>query len=122
MRYRKDYGTVQTLRFHYLTKNMIVPIGRESYISFHTLLIHLTVSNCFFFVNQTGEEVRPNFDWFKKQVKERRWLRSSYDRYRCSICYLGKEAAKLKLKHNKSDDDMMTVTDKNGLVNEKKNK
>ena len=25
-----------------------------------------------FFINQTGEEVRPSFDWFKKQVKERR--------------------------------------------------
>ena len=26
-----------------------------------------------FFINQTGEEVRPSFDWFKKQVKERRY-------------------------------------------------
>ena len=67
---------------------------------------------------------KPSFEWFKKQVKERRWLRSNYDRYyyRCSICYLGKEAAKLKLQHNKGDDDMMIVTDKNGLVNEKKNR
>ena len=24
------------------------------------------------FINQTEEEVRPSFDWFKKQVKERR--------------------------------------------------
>ena len=72
-----------------------------------------------FFINQTGEEVRPSFNWFKKQVKERRQLRSNYDRYRCSICYLRKEATKFKHQHNKIDDNMMTVIDKNGLGNGK---
>ena len=43
-----------------------------------------------FFINQNGEEIRPSFKCFKKQIKERIWLRSNYDRYRCSICYLGK--------------------------------
>ena len=47
-------------------------------------------------------------------------VKSNYDRYRCSICYLGKEAAKLKHQQNKSDEDMMVVSDKNGFENEKK--
>ena len=34
--------------------------------------------------------------------------------------YLGKEAAKLKHQQNKSDEDMMAVSDKNGFKNEKK--
>ena len=33
---------------------------------------------------------------------------------------LKKEAAKLKYQHNKSDEDMMVVSDKNGFKNEKK--
>ena len=73
-------------------------------------------------MKRTGEEIVPSFDWFRKQAKQRRWLRCNYDRYRCSICYLGKEAAKLKYQHNKIDDNMMTVTDKNGFENEKKNR
>ena len=49
-----------------------------------------------FYMKRTGEEIVPSFDWFRKQSKQRRWLKNNYDRYRCSIYYLGKEAAKLK--------------------------
>ena len=73
-----------------------------------------------YYKNQTGEEIGPIFTWFKKQVKERRWLRSNYDCYRFSICYLAKKAAKLKHQHDKSDEDMMIVSDKNVLGNGKK--
>ena len=55
-----------------------------------------------YYKNQTGKEVGPSFEWFKKQTKQRRWLRSNYDRYRCSICYLGKEAIKLKYQQTKN--------------------
>ena len=71
-------------------------------------------------MKRTGKEIVPSFDWFRKQAKQRRWLRSNYDRYRCSICYLGKEEAKLKYQYNKRDEDMMVVSDKNGFENEKK--
>ena len=73
-----------------------------------------------YYKNQTEEETGPSFDWFKTHAKKKRWLKSNYDRYRCSICYLGKEAAKLKYQQNKSDEDMMVVLDKNGLENQKK--
>ena len=74
-----------------------------------------------FYIRRTGEEIVPSFDWFRKQTKQRRWLRINYNRYRCSIFYLGKKAAKLKYQHNKSDEDMMAVSNKNGFENEKKN-
>ena len=45
-----------------------------------------------YYKNQMEEEVGPSFEYFKQQDKKRRWLESNYDRYRCSICYLGKEA------------------------------
>ena len=47
-------------------------------------------------------------------------MRSNYDRYRCSICYLGKEAIELKCQQQKTDDDMMVVLDKNSMENIKK--
>ena len=49
-----------------------------------------------FYMKRTREEIVPSFDWFRKQTKQRRWLRCNYDRYRSSICFLGKEAMKLK--------------------------
>ena len=73
-----------------------------------------------YYKNKTEEEVGPSFEWFKKQVKQRRWLRSNYDRYRCSICYLGKEAKKLKYQLQQTDENVMIVLDKNGLENRKK--
>ena len=71
-------------------------------------------------MKRTGEEIVPSFDWFRKQTKQSRWLRSNYDRYRCSICYLRKEAAKLKYQHNKSYEDMMLYQIKMDLRMEKK--
>ena len=90
-------------------KRMPEKCWKENYLNF-----------CKFYKNYSEQENIPSFDWFRKQAISRRWLRSLYDRYRCCICYLGKEAKKLKDQQNKRDEDMMAVLDKNGSENEKK--
>ena len=48
-----------------------------------------------YYNDKVGYENSTSLQWFTENVKKRKWLNAKFDRYRCSICFLGNKARKL---------------------------